>query len=75
MIAKFDIQVDLNGWLIPFHIERKGYGIFKVAYENITLGHLMVNDASKWIYLKNIADRNLLNSYTADKISRAIVNY
>ncbi|CAM4107855.1 hypothetical protein SAMN06265348_103366 [Pedobacter westerhofensis] len=75
MIGKFDIQVNLNGWLIPFHVESKGEGIFKVAYESVNIGHLLVNDTSKWMYLTDISDEKLLNSYTADKISKAIINY
>ncbi|SEB00180.1 hypothetical protein [Pedobacter hartonius] len=75
MIAKFNIQVNLNGWLIPFHIERKQSGIFKVFYENTILGHLLVNDYSKWVYLNNVGNEKLLNPYTADRISKAIVNY
>jgi len=75
MTGKFDIQIDLNGWLIPFHIENKGSGIFKVAYEKVTIGHLLLNESSKWMYLTDINDVNLLNSYTADKISMAIINY
>jgi len=75
MKAKFDIQIDLNGWVIPFHIEREGYGIFKVAYENIALGYLLLNNSAKWLYIKNISGGNLLNPRTRTKISKAILNY
>ena len=75
MKAKFDIQVNLNGWMIPFHIERKGYGIFKVAYENMILGHLMLSECTKWLYIRNVAVDDLLNVRTRNKISAAIINY
>jgi hypothetical protein len=75
MIGKFDIQVNLNGWVIPFHIESQGEGVFKVIYDKLTLGHLLVNDTSKWIYLNNIAEDKLLNPYSAAMISQAITNY
>jgi hypothetical protein len=75
MIKKFDIRINLNGWFIPFGIETKGYGVFKVTYESTLLGHLLLNESSKWIYLNNVIPGNLLNLYTADKISEAIVNY
>ena len=75
MIGKFDIQVDLNGWVIPFHIESQGEGVFKVIYDKLTVGHLLVNDTSKWIYLNPVTDNNLLNSYSAARISQAITNY
>lgn len=75
MSVKFDIQIDLNGWLIPFHIERRGKGIFKVAYEELTLGHLLLDECSKWTYMKNAMTGKLLNAKTTAKITQAIVNY
>jgi len=75
MSPKFDIQVNLNGWMIPFKIERKGYGIFKVAYENVSLGYLLLNESAKWLYLKSVKGEELLNPYSTRKITEAIVNY
>lgn len=75
MRAKFDIQVDFNGWLIPLHVENKGSGIFKIAYESVILGHLLVNDNSKWMYMNPVTEENLLNPSIAEKISEAIINY
>jgi len=75
MSAKFDIQIDLNGWLIPFHIERKGKGIFKVAYEELTLGYLLLDEYARWKYMKSVFADKLLNSKTTAKITNAIINY
>lgn len=75
MKAKFDIQINLNGWVIPFHIERQGYGIFKVAYKNLALGHMLLTERAKWFYIKNITGESLLNLPTRIAISKAIINY
>ncbi|WP_158798530.1 hypothetical protein [Pedobacter sp. L105] len=75
MSAKFDIQIDLNGWLVPFHIERKGKGIFKIAYEELSLGHLLLDEYSRWIYKKSMNAGQLLNAGTTAKITKAIINY
>ncbi len=61
--------------MIPFHIERKGYGIFKIAYENTSLGYLMLTEKMQWLYIRNVATGDLLNPPTRTKISEAIINY
>lgn len=76
MSEKFDIQINLNGWLIPFSIENKGSGIFKINFENLTLGFLKANNSNRWTYLQNsIAGEGLLNKRTTDKICQAIKYY
>lgn len=74
MTAKFNIQITLNGWVIPFDIERHGKGVFKVAYRNAVLGHLLLTEKAKWYYI-NYSSQNLLNKITRTKITEAIVNY
>lgn len=75
MRAKFDIQIDLNGWVIPFHIERRGNRIFKIAYGNTALGHLLLNENSKWDYFAAYSGSKLMNLCTRNKIGKAIINY
>jgi len=75
MTGQFDIEIDLNGWLIPIHVEQKGEGIFKVAYGRTTLGILLKNQGSNWSYAQNLLSKGLLNKVTSEKISRAITNY
>jgi hypothetical protein len=75
MSTTFDIQIDLNGWLIPFQIERKGAGTFKVIFENLSLGFVLLNNSSQWIYLQKTMRRGLLNKQTTDKICEAIKYY
>jgi hypothetical protein len=75
MRGKFDIEVDLNGWLVPMHVEQKGRGIFKVAYEDTILGYLVQNERSRWNYIHNIFSEGLLNPQTTERISNAIINY
>jgi hypothetical protein len=75
MGKRFDIQIDLNGWVIPFQIERKDSGIFKVLYDNLTLGFILLNNASKAMYLQPAMSHELLNKQTADKICEAIKYY
>lgn len=75
MTGKFDVEIDLNGWLVPIHVEQKDRGIFKVAYGNTSLGILVQSDASKWTYVQNPVSSGLLNKVTTEKISEAIRNY
>jgi len=75
MAGKFDITIDLNGWLVPMHVEKKGGGVFKVAYEDMILGYLVQNDCSRWNYVHNVFSEGLLNAQTADRIRQAIINY
>lgn len=75
MTATFNIQVDFNGWLIPLQVERKESGIFKIAYQSVVLGHLLVNETAKWMYVNPVTEENLLNPSIAEKISKAIINY
>jgi len=75
MRAEFDIQVNLNGWLVPIHVQKKGSGVFKVAYENTTLGYLMQNNDSRWQYLHNVFSSSLLNAQTTAIIGKAIRTY
>lgn len=75
MEKRFDVEIDLNGWLIPIQVEQKGSGIFKVAYGNTSLGLLIQSETSKWTYVQNLFSRGLLNKLTTDKISVAIRNY
>lgn len=75
MEERFDVEIDLNGWLIPIHVEQKGTGIFKVAYGNTSLGILLQSETSKWSYVQNLFSKGLLNKITTDKISFAIRNY
>lgn len=75
MTGKFDIEINLNGWLIPIHVEQKGSGIFKVAYGGTTLGLVLQNQGSSWTYVQNLFNNGLLNKLTADKIGTAIINY
>lgn len=75
MSEKFDIEVDLNGWLVPMHVEQKGKDVFKVAYEDVTLGYLVHKEPSKWKYIHNIFTEGLLNARTAAMIGQAIKAY
>jgi hypothetical protein len=75
MTGKFDIEINMNGWLVPMHIEQKGEGVFKVAYEDITLGYLLQNERSRWQYVDNIFNGSLLNAQTTAMIGKAIINY
>lgn len=75
MSAEFNIQVDLNGWIVPFRIEEKGQGIFKIAYHSLLIGHVLLNEAKKCIYISNVGESPLLNAYTAEKIGEAIIKY
>lgn len=75
MEERFDVEIDLNGWLIPIQVEQKGSGIFKVTYGNTSLGLLIQSETSKWTYVQNLFSRGLLNKLTTDKISFAIRNY
>lgn len=75
MTGEFDIEVNLNGWLVPMHVQRKGLGVFKVAYEDTTLGYLLRSETSRWQYIHNVLSRSLLNAQTTAMIGKAIINY
>jgi hypothetical protein len=75
MTGKFEIKVDLNGWLVPMLVEKKGSGVFKVAYEDMTLGYLVENEGSRWNYVHNVFNEELLNAQTAERIKNAIVSH
>jgi hypothetical protein len=72
MTAKFNIEIDLNGWLVPICVEGKGSGIFKVAYGDVTLGLLVQNESSNWMYTQDLFSTGCLNELTSKKISQAI---
>jgi hypothetical protein len=72
MTAQFNIEIDLNGWLVPIRVEGKGSGIFKVAYGDTTLGLLVQNESSHWLYTQDLFSTGCLNALTSEKISQAI---
>jgi len=75
MTRQFDIEVDLNGWLVPMHIEQKGKGVFKVVYEDTILGYLQQHGLFKWSALTDLVTPSLLNQQTTEKIGKAIINH
>jgi hypothetical protein len=72
MTAKFNIEIDLNGWLVPICVEGKGSGIYKVAYGDVTLGMLVQNESPQWLYTQDLFSVGCLNALTSEKISQAI---
>jgi|GEM_PF-2093638 len=75
MTGKFDIEVDLNGWLVPMHIEQKGQGIFKVVYEDTILGYLQQHERFRWSTITDMFSPGLLNQQTTEMIGKAIINH